>query len=193
MTVQTDITAETTSRFVDTRSYRMHYYEAGGGTPVIFLHGSGPGATGWSNFAPNIGVLARDCRVLAGDMPGWGRSETEDETRGDDHVQSLIDFMDAVGVDRAALVGNSMGGITSISVAALFPERVSNLIAMGSPSPGPNYFGPSDMMTEGLKVLYGAYRDPSPQMMKRLVQIMCFDQSMATDVNRPGESGDLLI
>jgi 2-hydroxy-6-oxonona-2,4-dienedioate hydrolase len=181
MTVQTDITAETTSRFVDTRSYRMHYYEAGGGTPVIFLHGSGPGATGWSNFAPNIGVLARDCRVLAVDMPGWGRSETEDESRGDDHVQSLIDFMDAVGVDRAALVGNSMGGITSISVAALFPERVSHLIAMGSPSPGPNYFGPSDMMTEGLKVLYGAYRDPSPQMMKRLVQIMCFDQSMATD------------
>jgi hypothetical protein len=86
MTVQTDITAETTSRFVDTRSYRMHYWEAGVGIPVIFLHGSGPGATGWSNFAPNIGVLARDYRVLAVDMPGWGRSETEDEGRGDDHV-----------------------------------------------------------------------------------------------------------
>ncbi|MBF6258373.1 alpha/beta fold hydrolase [Nocardia farcinica] len=181
MTIQTNVTAESTSRFVGTRSYRMHYYEAGAGTPIIMLHGSGPGATGWSNFWPNIAVLAENFRVLAVDMPGWGKSETEDAQRGNDHTQFVIDFMDAVGIDRAALVGNSMGGMTALKVAAFHPSRVSHLITMGSSAPGPNYFAPAGGPSEGLKVLREAYEEPSAANMKRLVQIMCYDQSIATD------------
>lgn len=181
MTIQINVTAESTSRFVDTRSYRMHYHEAGTGTPVILLHGSGPGATGWSNFWPNIEVLAQKFRVLAVDMPGWGKSETEDAERGNDHTQFVIDFMDAVGIDRAALVGNSMGGMTALKTAAFHPTRVSHLITMGSSAPGPNYFAAGGGPSEGLKILREAYEDPSAANMKRLVQIMCYDQSMATD------------
>lgn len=81
MTMTAQITAESTSRYVTTPRFRVHYYEAGDGQPIILLHGSGPGATDWSNFAPNIAALARTHRVLALDMPGWGESDTQN--RGD--------------------------------------------------------------------------------------------------------------
>jgi pimeloyl-ACP methyl ester carboxylesterase len=67
-------TAESTSRFAQTDRYRIHYHDVGAGHPIVLLHGSGPGATGWSNFWPNIGYLATHHRVIAVDMPGWGRA-----------------------------------------------------------------------------------------------------------------------
>lgn len=183
MTVDTKPTLDpaTISKTVRTSSYRVHYYEVGSGHPIILLHGSGPGATGWSNFWPNIEHLAVTNRVIAVDMPGWGKSDTETPEHGYSHRESLLAFMDALGIERAALVGNSMGGMTSTLTAALHPDRVSHLIAMGGPAPGANYFGAGDGLSEGLKILVQAYREPTPANMKALVQIMCFDKSMATD------------
>jgi 2-hydroxy-6-oxonona-2,4-dienedioate hydrolase len=109
---------------------------------VILLHGSGPGATGWSNFRPNIAPLAKGFHVLAVDMPGWGESDTQTDETGRDHTATLIAFLDALGVASAASVGNSMGGMTSVATAIHFPERVSHLITMGAPAPGIDIFSP---------------------------------------------------
>jgi pimeloyl-ACP methyl ester carboxylesterase len=73
--VAPELTYEATSRTVQTESWKIHYNEAGEGHPVVMLHGSGPGATGWSNFGPNMPALAERFRVLAVDMPGWGASD----------------------------------------------------------------------------------------------------------------------
>ena len=54
-----------TSRSVQTKRWRLRYNEAGAGHPVILLHGTGPGATGWSNFSQNVAGLARHFRVMA--------------------------------------------------------------------------------------------------------------------------------
>jgi 2-hydroxy-6-oxonona-2,4-dienedioate hydrolase len=89
--------------------------------------------------------------------------------------------MDALGIEKAALIGNSLGGMTSLSTAVRFPERVSHLVTMGAPAPGIDIFSPGGGLSEGLKILFAAYRDPSAESMKKLVQIMCFDQSWATD------------
>jgi 2-hydroxy-6-oxonona-2,4-dienedioate hydrolase len=148
---------------------------------VILLHGSGPGATGWSNFRPNIAPLAENFHVYAVDMPGWGESDTQTDETGRDHPAALVDLMDTLGIEKAALIGNSMGGMTSLGTAIRFPDRVSHLIAMGAPSPGIDIFSPGGGWSEGLKVLMHAYREPTPENMKKLVQIMCYDQSMATD------------
>ena len=149
---------------------------------MILLHGSGAGATGWSNFAPNIRRLAEDFRVLALDAPGWGRSDaaTSDDY---DHPAAVLEFMDALGIEKAALVGNSMGGMTAITFAARYPDRISHLITMG---PGsffsvPTMFGPGDGPSEGLKILQEGYRNPTPEVMKRLVEIMTFSPEHATD------------
>ena len=176
------ITQESTRRSVKTRDWNINYYEAGEGHPVILLHGSGPGATGWSNFSGNIEALSKKFKVYAVDMPGWGLSDpcTVDKL---DHVEAAIQFMDALKIQKAAFVGNSMGGQTSIRLATEHPERISHLITMGPPvGIMPSLFGAGDGPSEGLKILIAAYKDASPENMKRLVEIMTFDKArFATD------------
>lgn len=169
-----------TSRTVQTKKWSIHFNDAGEGQPLVFLHGSGPGATGWTNFRPNIGPLSQHHRVIAVDMPGWGQSDTA--TPDDrDHLEALELLLDSLELDRVTLIGNSMGGMTALRFAAAHPERVSHLTCMGTPAPGTNVFAPAGGPSEGLKVLFGAYHDPSPANFKRLVQIMAFDQAFTTD------------
>lgn len=160
---------------------RLRYYEAGAtdATPVVLLHGSGPGATGWSNFSGNIGAIAEaGFHVIAPDMPGWGDSEARVTTEMD-HDKDLVELLDALGLERAALVGNSMGAHTVIRFATLHPERVTHLVTMGaSLGRGPaSLFGAGDGPSEGLKIIARTYRDPSPENMKALVEIMTFDKA----------------
>lgn len=175
------ITAESSSRTVTTKRHKLHYNEAGSGHPVILLHGSGPGATGWSNFNANIGPLSRTFRVLAMDMPGWGKTEDLDPDGDRNHSEALLLALDELGIERAALVGNSMGGMTSVRFAIDHPDRISHLVTMGSPAPGTNLFTPAGGMPEGMKILIETYQDPSPANFKRLVSVMAYDQSFATD------------
>jgi 2-hydroxy-6-oxonona-2,4-dienedioate hydrolase len=174
------LTKEQATRDIQTKDWKLRYYEAGQGHPLILIHGSGPGATGWSNFSKNIEELAKHFHVYALDMPGWGDSQPcTKETL--DHDGATIQFMDALGIKKAALVGNSMGGIVALSVAARFPDRVSHIITMGpGSSPTPRLFSAGDGPTEGLKYLQQAYRTPTPEAMEALVNIMVYDKSFAT-------------
>jgi 2-hydroxy-6-oxonona-2,4-dienedioate hydrolase len=176
------LTDEGTSRYVQTASWKLHYNEAGEGHPVVLLHGSGAGASGWSNFRPNIAALAERFRVIALDAPGWGRSDAA-LPQDYDHPNAVLELLDALGIEKAALVGNSMGGMTAVTFAARYPDRISHLVTMG---PGafigiPTLFGPGDGPSEGLKVLFEGYRNPTPETMRRLVEIMTFDPAHATD------------
>jgi 2-hydroxy-6-oxonona-2,4-dienedioate hydrolase len=175
-----DLTEEGTSRTIQTKSGKIHYNEAGEGQPILMLHGSGPGATGWSNFGPNMKVLAEGYRVIAADMPGWGKSDAVTHDKRN-HVQAALDLLDALEIDKAAFVGNSMGGATTLRFATEHPERMSHLVTMGAGSPGPVLFGAGDGPTEGIKVLQKGYRDPSPETMMELVQIMTFEPSFASE------------
>jgi 2-hydroxy-6-oxonona-2,4-dienedioate hydrolase len=74
-----------------------------------------------------------------------------------------------------------MGGATSLKFAATHPDRVSHLITMGAGSGATKLFSPGDGPTEGLKILHQAYRDASPEMMRKLVDIMTFDREFATE------------
>lgn len=177
------VTKESASRDVTLSSgAQIRYYEAGpvDGVAVVLLHGSGPGATGWSNFSGNIGAIAAaGFRVLAVDMPGWGDSSPV-KTVDMDHDKDLLGFLDALEIERAALVGNSMGAHTAIRFATLHPERVSHLVTMGASlgrGKTRNLFQPADGPSEGLKVLVEAYKDPSPENMKALVEIMTYDKA----------------
>ncbi|HEY9493668.1 MAG TPA: alpha/beta fold hydrolase, partial [Intrasporangium sp.] len=101
------LTFEATSRTVNAGAWTIHYNEAGdpSAPAVVLLHGSGPGATGWSNFKTNIDALAEHFHVIAPDMPGWGRSDavTRDEM---DHAKAAVQLLDALGIEQAAFVGN---------------------------------------------------------------------------------------
>lgn len=176
-----------TSRFLRTPRWQLHYNECGEGTPVILLHGSGPGATGWSNFSPNIPHLARRHRVIALDLPGWGKSDPLDplaEHRQPVQALAVRALMDGLGLERASLVGNSMGGGVAMQVAVDNPDRITRCVTMGAgifPGPGvANIMSPAGL-TEGLRIIVETYRDPSLENFRRLVNIMVYEPSFATD------------
>lgn len=179
------ITEASSEKFLQLPKWRIRYHEAGEGDPVILLHGSGPGASAWSNFSQNIEVLARKYRVIALDFPGWGRSDEFDPQtahRFAINAEVVVGLMDALDISRAALVGNSMGGIASQMVTALHPGRVTHCVTMGAPAPGgPQPFYQPSGLTEGLRILFEAYRTPSEENVRRLVEIMVFDSSFASD------------
>jgi 4,5:9,10-diseco-3-hydroxy-5,9,17-trioxoandrosta-1(10),2-diene-4-oate hydrolase len=112
---------------------RVHYHEQGEGEPVLLLHGSGPGASGWSNFKQNLPALARaGFRALVPDTLGFGYSSKPETV--DYHLDYLVRatrrFLDAVGIERCAVIGNSHGGAMAIQLALSHPERVSKLVLM---------------------------------------------------------------
>jgi 2-hydroxy-6-oxonona-2,4-dienedioate hydrolase len=171
------LTLEATRQTVKTADWNIHYTESGdpAARTVVLLHGSGPGATGWSNYKANIAALAERFHVVAPDMPGWGASDPATRDR-QDHAAAAVQLLDVLGIDKAAFVGNSMGGITTLRLATEYPGRVSHVITMG-PGSGlqPKLFSPAGGLSEGMKVLVEAYRDPSPASMKRLVEVMTYD------------------
>jgi 2-hydroxy-6-oxonona-2,4-dienedioate hydrolase len=174
------VTEASTSRFLEARGVKIHYHDAGTGPAILYLHGSGPGATGWSNFGPNIGTVSKQFRTLAMDFPGWGKSALE--IPGDGKLTTAVKvLLDELGIEKVALVGNSLGGATSVGFAAQYPDRVSRLITMGTPSPGMNVYTGNPLESEGMKTLIATYRDPTPESFMKLVQIMCFDPKFATE------------
>jgi 2-hydroxy-6-oxonona-2,4-dienedioate hydrolase len=177
------ITAEATSRTVQTKKWKLHYNEAGSGHAIIMLHGTGPGATGWSNFSPNIGPLAEKYRVILLDCPGWGGSDPQDATkepRGPTNALAVKLLMDELGIDKAALVGNSMGGHATMHFAVTYPERISHIITMGAHGSGPAIFSPAGF-SEGMQVVRQTYEKPTPENFRRLVSVMVYDSSFVTD------------
>ncbi|ANP47575.1 alpha/beta fold hydrolase [Candidatus Viadribacter manganicus] len=173
------VTQEGASRRIRTKNWDVHYSEVGEGFPVVLVHGGGPGASGWSNYNPNIPALSKHYRVLAIDLPGWGQSQPVSyEQRDNSGV--LAEFLEALGIKKAALVGNSMGGASVIRLAYERPELVSHLITMGSPSGVPGIFEAGGL-TEGVKVLERAYFAPSLDTIRALTNVMTFDSSNVTD------------
>lgn len=173
-----------TSRTVQTKRWNLHYNEAGSGHPVVLLHGTGPGATGWSNFHQNFAGLAQHFRVIALDCPGWGKSDIFDctgESRNGANAEAVKLLLDELGIEKAVLVGNSMGGGATLQFMADYPERISHAITMGAGIFAlPNLVSATGY-TEGIKVLVAAYRDPTPANFRRLVEVMVYDSSFVTD------------
>lgn len=123
-------------KFVIAGEIKTRYLEAGTGQPVIFLHGGGAGADSWGNWHKVIPPFSQHFRVLAVDMVGFGKTEKPNPQSytysQENRVQHILDLMDALGLERVALVGNSMGGATALGVAMQKPESVSKLVLMGS-------------------------------------------------------------
>jgi 2-hydroxy-6-oxonona-2,4-dienedioate hydrolase len=181
MASSAEVTYESSTKLVETKDYRVQVNEAGNGHPIFMIHGGGPGATGWSNYSPNIGTLSQKYHCIAVTMPGWGESSPQTVQTGRDGVEALKQLADSMGIEKAVYVGNSMGGGAALRFTAEYPARVSHLITMGLGNPdGVSMLQPAGP-SEGIRILIEAYRDPSARNMKRLVQIMCHDPALASD------------
>ena len=120
-----------TQRTVRVGARTISFTEAG--EPVVLmLHGGGPGASGMSNYARNVGALACVHRVVVPDMPGYGKS-TKGLDRGDpfgDLAASMLGMLDALRIERAHILGNSLGGACALRMAIERPAAVGRLVLM---------------------------------------------------------------
>jgi 3-oxoadipate enol-lactonase len=103
----------------------LAWESAGIGPDVVFLH---PGLWDARVWDEQFAVFSRTYRVLRLDFRGYGRSSRPEPGRPYSHVDDLAAVMDAAGVERAALIGNSMGGRVAVDFALTHPARVSALV-----------------------------------------------------------------
>ena len=162
---------------------RLHFLDEGSGPVVLWLHGSGPGASGYSNFKGNYPqFVAAGFRNLVVDLPGFGRSDKPEDAQYnlDFFVNAMSGFLKAVGVKRATLLGNSLGGAIALGLALAEPARVEKLILM---APG----GVEDRETYfkmiGIQRMVELY-NAGPlgiEHMRRIMSLQLFDSSQLDD------------
>jgi len=121
--------------FISIDDVDVHYNEYGDddGSAVIFIHGSGPGASGHSNFKGNIRCFVEaGYRVVVPDMPGFGYSSkpVDRDYTTDFFSEALVGLIQGLGISQCALIGNSLGGAISIRTALDHPKLISKLVLM---------------------------------------------------------------
>lgn len=162
---------------------KVHYHEQGEGPVVIFLHGAGGGASGYSNFKGNFPVFAAaGYRCIVPDLLGFGLSSKPDIPQYDldFFIAGLKGLIDALGLKDVTLLGNSLGGAVALGAALAYPDTVSRLILM---APG----GVEDLDTylamPGIANMFAIYKSgkTGAEAMRAVMQMQLYDPSLLSD------------
>jgi 4,5:9,10-diseco-3-hydroxy-5,9,17-trioxoandrosta-1(10),2-diene-4-oate hydrolase len=125
-----DVDWRSHQRWLEIGGRRVNVIELGSGPPIVFVHGL---SGSWQNWLEQLPVFARDHRVVAFDLPGFGESEMPaEEISIAGYARWLDALYDALEIDSAAVVGNSMGGFIGAELAIAFPARVERLVLVSA-------------------------------------------------------------
>jgi 2-hydroxymuconate-semialdehyde hydrolase len=157
-----------------TGSFNTNVHDIGQGTPLMFIHGSGPGVTAWANWRLVMPELSKTRRVIAPDMVGFGYTDRPEGItyNMDTWVQQALDVLDALGIEQTDLVGNSFGGALALALTIRAPHRVRRLVLMGS-------VGVPFDITPGLDAVWGY--EPSIEAMRKLLDLFAFNRNLVND------------
>jgi pimeloyl-ACP methyl ester carboxylesterase len=159
---------------VEANGIRTNYLEAGSGdTHVVLVHGSGPGVTSYANWRGVLPALGEHFHVVAPDMVGFGYSDRPEGVQYslDTWADQTLGVMDALGIEKAHLVGNSFGGGIALRLATRHQDRVNKLVLMGS-------MGVDFELTEGLDAVWGY--DGTLEGMKKVMGYFAYDKSLTS-------------
>ncbi|MGV9738863.1 alpha/beta fold hydrolase [Nocardia farcinica] len=149
-----------------------HYHEVGTGTPILFLHGSGTGVTAAANWWLNLPRLAEQGRCIAIDSIGYGQTVVADDAEYGikEWVRHAVRVLDALGIEKTWIVGNSLGGWLAFQFAIDFPERLLGIVSMG---------------TGGAKLTGALAGHSNPTLtedgIRRTLEMFVVDKSLVTD------------
>ena len=184
--VQAGINPESKIVAADGPVKHIHYLEMGTGKPLIVVHGGGSHSSEWINI---LKPLSEQFHLYVVDRPGCGLTDTFNYNGVNfqiSAVEFLGSFMDAVGLDQANFMANSMGGYFSICFALAHPERVEKLLFIGAPA-GLNLWVPYMMRLMGLKginkILMNTVGKPSISNLKAIHK-----QILVADINNVSEA-----
>jgi 4,5:9,10-diseco-3-hydroxy-5,9,17-trioxoandrosta-1(10),2-diene-4-oate hydrolase len=154
--------------------HTMAWREMGEGPAVVFIHGSGLGASGHSNFKQNYPVIgAAGYRSIVPDLIGYGWSSklSDVDYTLDLFSDTLLELLEEIGVTKATLVGNSLGGAISLDIALKRPDLVEKLVLMapGGIEPREAYFAMSGILKMAAGSAKGVDRDGLEELLKLLV------------------------
>ena len=163
------------SKQVDVFGQKIHYLEAGSGPNVILLHGLGADATNW---AANTSLLAKSFHVYVPDQIGFGES---DKPLINYRVATLVDFLDGfckkLGIAKASIVGNSLGGWTAMAFTLTHPDKVEKMVLVDAAGYSFDRLGQPKPTREMLEAL-----NPSTvAASKAVLGIILANKAMATD------------
>ena len=171
--------AEVAEKTLQTGERTTHLNRAGEGneTAILFLHGSGPGATAWSNWQFALPALGEDFDCLAPDLIGYGQSEHPEQLPDgpsawlQEWLEQVESVLDQSGHDRMHVVGNSMGGALALQLMDRHPGRVEKAVLMGT-------MGVPFELPDALSRLWGFYDDPSPERMTEAMHWFVYDPAV---------------
>jgi 4,5:9,10-diseco-3-hydroxy-5,9,17-trioxoandrosta-1(10),2-diene-4-oate hydrolase len=176
----TDVMPEV--KFIESDKGRIAYMEAGEGPVVFLIHGGGPGAYGYSNFRKNLQPIAeRGNRVIIIDVPGYGQSSYRKTDGGmfGAGVEAMLKLMNELSIEKASMVGNSLGGGITLRLALEHPTRVEKMILMGT---GGSLPITSTFPSEGLFRMFNFYEGEGPTLEKldKVIDLLVYDRSAIT-------------
>lgn len=111
--------------FADTPRGQIHYADAGEGKPVLFLHQT---PRSWTEFRDVLPIVGRRRRAIAMDTLGYGDSSPPAQDTIESYAEGPLALMDALGIERASVVGHHTGGVVAVHLAAEHPDRVDRLV-----------------------------------------------------------------
>lgn len=184
VTTYETITEEGTSRTIQALGTTIHYHDVGQGPPVVFLHFWGPGSTAWIAWHKVLPLLAAHFRCIAVDSPNYAKTGPmySDSSLYFMQADTAAAVMDALGIEKAAIVGASQGGQSALTFAGKYPDRMEKLVLGGNHlgTIGGDYLvgNPNE---EGIRVAYPALADPRPENMRPYLELCVVDKSLITD------------
>jgi 2-hydroxy-6-oxonona-2,4-dienedioate hydrolase len=172
-----ELTRDGTLRELATGNGVLRYHEAGGGPPLVLLHGSGPGVSGWQNYRGVLAALAEHHRCLVLEFPGFGVSDPVKGHPMMTAAAAVLQLLDGLGLQSADMIGNSMGGIVALNVAAAHPRRVGKLVTIGGV--GLTLFSASP--AEGINLLMEFAANPTRERLVEWLHSMVYDRALVTE------------
>lgn len=166
-----------------TEDFETVYYHAGEQhqETLILLHGSGPGASGVSNWKVPLEVLGEKYQVIAPDLVGFGETEVPKDTSISFwewttlRIKQILAIMDHHQIEKAHLVGNSMGGVISMHAVMYDETRFDKLVLMGSGG------GVTKGPTPEIVRMTGFFKDPTIEAFRNLIKWFLYDEKVLGD------------
>jgi len=172
-----ELTFEHTLRELTTATGVLRYHDVGDGPPLVLLHGSGPGVTGWRNFAQNLPALTEHFRCLVLEFPGFGVSDPTDRHPMLAAPRAVRTLLQGLELDQVDVIGNSMGGVVALQLAIGSPDLFRRIVTVGGV--GKNLVSP--FPAEGLNLLMDFTDRPDRDALVRWLHSMVSDPDLITE------------